>query len=567
LTTCLADGTVQGTAFTFVDYSTDRAGIRHEISWAELRRRVDAVAAALLERTAPGDRVAVLTPQNLDYVVGFLGVLRAGRIGVPLFAPEVSMHGQRLVGALADSAPAAWLTSSDALEQIHELAATKGVPAPADVLVVDEIGAAGSDGFEAPELDLDAPAYLQYTSGSTRNPAGAVITHRALVSNAEQTRDAYGITEEYTCAGWIPFFHDMGLIQMLCLPVRAGASAVFTTPFAFIRKPLRWLQMLADHPNTMSAAPNFAFEFAAAKISADDRALLDLSGVRVIVNGSEPVRASTVEQFAATFGPCGFAPEAHRPSYGLAEATVFVSTGDGSGPVVRHFNRAGIGEGRAELVESTSDSAMALVSAGRPLGQHVRIVDPATNASCADGRVGEIWVHGPNVAAEYWKSPQRTEETFRGVLADPVVGVPADRWLRTGDLGVLHDDQLYITGRMKDLIIIDGKNHYPQDIELTAQDAHPAIRRDHVAAFSVERDAVEGAVVVAEVDRRAGDVDEREVGRAVKRAVSAVHDVKLVGFQLVGPGQVERTSSGKVARAATRTKYVKTSESQAGQQT
>lgn len=547
-------------AFTFVDYAADRAGVAHECTWRELAARVRAVAAEVTARTEPGDRVAVLAPQDLDYVVAFLGTLTAGRIAVPLFAPEVSMHGGRLVGALADCAPTLWLTSSEALPQVKELATTEGVPEPADTVAVDTVDPAAGVRFAPPRLDLADPAYLQYTSGSTRDPAGAVITHRALATNTAQAIQAYGVDETFSCVGWIPFFHDMGLVQLLCLPVAAGARGVFTTPFSFIRKPVRWLRMMAEYPNTMSAAPNFAFELAAKKVSDADRATLDLSGVKVVVNGAEPVRAGTIEQFAEVFGPQGFPLGAHRPSYGLAEATVFVSTGDGSGPVITHFDRPALTGGRAVRTDPATAAVppVTLVSAGGALGQLVRIVHPDSGVLCDDDQVGEIWIHGANVASGYWQAPERSAETFDAAPADPPAELPARGWLRTGDLGLLQGGQLYITGRIKDLIIIDGKNHYPQDLEATAQDAHPAIRRDHVAAFAVDNGDIEGAVVIAERQRgvESADVDIAEVTAAVRRAVTAVHDVKLVDFQLVQPGGVLRTSSGKVARSATRARYL-----------
>ncbi|WP_116047451.1 fatty acyl-AMP ligase [Amycolatopsis palatopharyngis] len=545
-------------AFTFVDYSGDRAGVEHTISWAELATRVRATAAAISRVTAPGQRVAILAPQDLNYVVGFLGALHAGTVAVPLFAPEVSQHGGRLVNALADCAPEVWLTSESCLEAVHSLAEANPIPMPKQILAVDAPEVEGGEGFTAPGLDLDEPAYLQYTSGSTRAPAGAVITHRAVVSNTWQGSSAFGVQADWTCAGWIPFFHDMGLIQLLCIPVLTGAHSVFMTPFNFIMRPVRWLRQMSAHPNVFAAAPNFAFEYAVRKVKEADRAELDLSGVRALINGSEPVRSETIDAFAAAFGPHGFQEAAHRPSYGLAEATVFVTNSREEGPTVTAFDRSALAEDRAVMRPRGSDGALDLVSAGRPHAQLVRIVHPAEQTLRPDGEVGEIWVHGPNVARGYWQQPERSAETFDATITDADADTPAAGWLRTGDLGLLHDGLLYITGRIKDLIIIDGKNHYPQDLEATAANAHPAIRRDHVAAFAVtSAEAGEGAAIVAEFSRTAGSAapDEQEVARAVRRAVSAQHDVKLRGFRLLSPGSVQRTSSGKIARAATKRRF------------
>jgi len=538
-------------AFTYLDFSADRDGAELTVTWAELARKVRATAAELARVTAPGQRVAILAPQDLTYVVAFLGALHAGTIAVPLFAPEVSQHGERLVGALADSAAEIWLTSQGSLDAVRELAEQNPVPMPKQIIAVDSLSEDSEDAaqFEPVPLDMDAPAYLQYTSGSTRAPAGAVITHRAVVTNSWQASDAFGVDGNWTCAGWIPFFHDMGLIQMLCIPVLTGARSVFMTPFNFIMRPARWLRQMSDYPSVFAAAPNFAFEYCARKVKEADRAGLNLSGVRVIINGSEPVRASTISAFQDAFGPHGFPLTSHRPSYGLAEATVFVTCTDEKGPVVTAFDRAALAGDRGVAVAHGTGGALELVAAGSTHTQLVRIVDPATGVTRQDDEVGEIWAHGPNIADGYWQQPERSAETFVG---DP------KKWLRTGDLGLYHNGLLYITGRIKDLIIIDGKNHYPQDIEVTVQNAHPAIKQDRVAAFAVTTEqGVEGAAVVAEFDRKAaaGEIDADEVAKAVKRAVSAAHDVKLKGFELVQPGGVLRTSSGKIARAATKARF------------
>ncbi|KAA9165790.1 fatty acyl-AMP ligase [Amycolatopsis acidicola] len=538
-------------AFTFLDYATDRDGTEHTLTWAELAARVNSVAAELSRVTARGARVAVLAPQDLTYVTAFLGALHAGCVAVPLFAPEVSQHGGRLVNVLADCAAEVWLTSRGALEDVRALAEQNPVPMPKQIIAVDELPQA--EDFQAPQVDLDDPAYLQYTSGSTRDPAGAVITHRGITANAWQAKAGFGLDESWTFAGWIPFFHDMGLVQLLAEPLFSGGRSVFMTPFSFIMRPVRWLRQMSNVQNVLSAAPNFAFDYVVKKVKEEERAGLDLSGVRVVINGSEPVRDTTIAEFAEAFGPYGFAPEAHRPSFGLAEATVFVTNTGEEGPTVTSFDRAALAEDRGVTVEPGTPGELRLVAAGRPVGQTVHIVHPIECTPRGEGEVGEIWVSGPNVATGYWRQPERTEETFGGTLAGE-----AGTFLRTGDLGLVHDGLLYITGRIKDLIIIDGKNHYPQDIEATVQEAHPAIRRDHVAAFAIrDESGVEGAAVVAEYSRKAGEgeLDEKEISRAVRRAVSATHDVKLRGFKLVPPGGVLRTSSGKVARAATKQKH------------
>lgn len=542
-------------AFTFLDYSVDRHGVEHTVRWSELHKKVQAVAGALREVTEPGERVAVLAPQDPNYVVAFLGALHAGLIAVPLFAPEVSMHQRRLTGALTDCAPQVWLTSNGAVEGVRALAADQPVPHPKQIICVDDLEAPAGDVPPA-EVSLDEPAYLQYTSGSTRNPAGAVITHRALVTNCWQATLAYQLDETVTSVGWIPFFHDMGLIQLLCLPVFNGARSVFTTPMSFIRRPVRWLRQIAGYRNAFSAAPNFAYELAASKVSESDLADLDLSGAHVLINGSEPVRASTVSQFAKTFAQCGFRPETHRPSYGLAEATVFVTSTRAGGPVSVKADRGALGEGKLVPAADGAEQGSELVSAGVPIGQLVRVVDPETRTTKPDGGVGEIWVNGPNVASGYWQAPERSAESFNAELLDAGHD-PARGWLRTGDLGAFHDGELYITGRMKDLIIIDGKNHYPQDIENTVQNAHRAIRRDHVAAFSITHGEQERVVVLTELAKNSEQSsDLEEITRTVRKAVNSQHEVKLHDLVLLPAGSVLRTSSGKIARAANKKRYL-----------
>ncbi|MGW4527671.1 fatty acyl-AMP ligase [Amycolatopsis sp. NPDC004378] len=508
--------------FTHQDHTR---GVEHTLTWAEFAARVRVVAGALREVAAPGERVAILAGQELAYPLAFFGALAAGLVAVPLMPPGTAAQAERLAGVLDDCGARVWLTSSAAADR---------VPGGGAVVVVDELTGPGTDPVPA---EPESPAYLQYTSGSTREPAGAVIPHRAIVAACWQGSRAYGVDEGTTCAGWIPFFHDMGLIQLLCLPVFAGGRAVFMAPAEFVHRPRRWLRQMADHPAVFTAAPNFAYDLAADAGAGDD---LDLSGVRVALNGAEPVRPRTVDRFLEVFGPHGFRREAYRPSYGLAEATVYVASAGPEGPRGAKFDREALAQGQAvETVDGPE-----LVSVGRPVGQLVRIVHEGHEQP--EGAVGEIWVHGPNVATGYWG--RGDAGAFGGVL-DGMGG-----WLRTGDLGVVHRGDLYVTGRLKDLIVVDGRNFHPQDIEAAAGEAHPAVRRDRVAAFGVADESGEGAMVVAEWARDA-DADVKEVTRAVLRAVSREHDLTLRAVRLVPSGGLPRTSSGKVARSAARARY------------
>ncbi len=542
LTTPLTDHLIRNAAsptpaFTWLTFPGRTAPVEHTLTWPELLGRVRGVARELRRHTEPGDRVAVIARQDLDYVVAFLGTLYAGRVAVPLSVPTGRTMRARLASSLIDSAPAAWLTSRSLFENVSSLTAEPGIPAPHAVLAVDEIG---SDVGEPPAaVEMGAPAYLQYTSGSTRRPAGAVISQRALSASCWQTTHVYHADASTHLVGWVPFFHDMGLILLIGTPVFLGARSVFFTPMEFVRDPLRWIRLLADYPGAVTAAPNFAFDSAAAVApSLED---VDLSRANSILNGSEPVRADTVAAFERAFAPFGLPRSAHKPCYGLAEATVFVTTTRDEGATVTSFDQSELRQGRA-----VAAAGEALVSVGSTCGQQVAIVDKEMRLQ--DGCIGEIWVRGPNVANGYWGRTDRGE-TFDARLD----GEPG--WLRTGDLGFVRDGQLYVTGRLKDLIIVDGRNHYPQDIEATVEAAHELIRPGRVAAFAIEGAAGEGVAVVAEYRREPGD-DQEAVVTAVRRAVAAAHDLPLRGFRLVRPGWVPRTSSGKVSRFAARDRWL-----------
>ena len=380
---------------------------------------------------------------------------------------------------------------------------------------------------------------------------------RCLAANAEQIIAGLGVpTGQATAVSWLPLFHDMGLVLTVAMPMAATAQALFMDPVAFLMRPVRWLQLVSEHRDVYTAGPNFAYEYCAARIDEAAKASLDLSGARAFLNGAEPVRPATLRGFARAFEPCGLDPAALTPAYGLAEATVYVASGRPDAPtVITAFSRRELERGVAVTVSEDDQDAVALVSCGRATGQHLAVVDPQTSAPCPPGRVGEIWVNGPNVAPGYFGRQPRDPQAFGAVLRDPPDGLPRGGWLRTGDLGLIHDGELFVTGRLKDLIIVDGRNHYPQDVEMTVQDAHPAIRRDRVAAFSVETDGGERLVIVAERTRQVA-ADQAEVTRAARAAVTANHGVRLHDFLFVPPGAVPRTSSGKIARSACRDRYL-----------
>ncbi|MEO3824653.1 fatty acyl-AMP ligase [Actinomadura sp. B10D3] len=559
-------------AYTFMDYNFDPGGVATDVTWGELDRRARSIAAAIRRATEPGRRVALLAPQDLHYVTGFLGAMYARVIGVPLFSPDLPGHGDRLLAVYQDAEPDVVITTSASLPHVRSFLADNSVREPAEVIVADEV--ADRDWTFEP-IDPDDIAYLQYTSGSTRTPAGVIITHGNFAANAEQLWRAFdGIPRESSGVNWLPVFHDMGLVTTVALPLVYGNPGVIMDPVAFIMRPVRWLELLSRQRHAFTGGPNFAYEYLTAQVTEEEKETLDLSGVQVFMNGAEPIRESTLTGFYEAFKDCGLRPEAQVCAYGLAEATVYVSASSRfKEPTRTAFDHEKLRRGVAEPCDTDAPGAIRLIACGTSWGQRVAIADPETGVRLADGTVGEIWVHGPNVAAGYWGRPEATRETFAAELTQ-VSGesggsspqkrhadsgeLPSGPWLRTGDLGVLHGGELFVTGRIKDLIIVDGRNHYPQDIEVTVSGAHKAIRREYTCAVSADTGDTEGLVVVAERNRRVpiALLDPDEVAQAVRTAVNQQHDLPVHDFVLIEPGGLPRTSSGKIARSACRLAYL-----------
>ncbi|MFH8499815.1 fatty acyl-AMP ligase [Streptomyces coeruleorubidus] len=548
-----AESTPDRRAFTFVEHPAPHSrGVHRTLTWRRLDVRVRALAARLTDQAGPRDRVALLCPQGTEYVTAFLAALAAGLVAVPLYPPGLPGHADRLAGVLADARPSAVVTTSRCLDEVRDFLGPDGPR----IVVADQVPDDAARDWRPVPPDAEATAYLQYTSGSTRAPAGVEISHGNVVANARQALTAYGAdTRQVTCVGWLPLYHDMGLVLSVAAPVARGVLSVLMDPAAFLHEPVRWLRLLAAHPNAVSAAPNFAYDYCAASVSEDQKAGLRLDRVTALINGSEPVRPGTADRFHAAFAGQGLAPRTHCPSYGLAEATVFVCAARPGEPLSRFaLDRDALAAGKALPARPDDPRAVLLAGCGTPAGQRVRVADPVTRALLSEGEVGEIWVQGPNVGRGYWN--RGAEDVFGAEFADSAAGPGG--WLRTGDLGTVLDGQLVVTGRLKDLIIVDGRNHYPQDVEATAQDADPVVRRDRLAAFGVPGGAGERVVIVAEHARtaRLDGLDVPAVVRAVRGAVSARHGLRLADVVLVPPGTVPRTSSGKVSRALTRARYL-----------
>ena len=551
-------------AHTFIDYSESRKGVEHVVTFGEFEYWTRALAAKIMELTQPGDRVALLVPQGLDYVAAFVGALRTNTINVPLYAPDLPGHAERLQAVVADAAPTLLLTTSDKLELVEAFRDGPGGPAGVQILCVDEFREnqdALADAYRWPEdLDFDDVAYLQYTSGSTRTPAGVVLTHRNLAVNVVQLINGHQLPwQGATCVSWLPLFHDMGLLLGAAGPVVGGAENVLLDPVAFILKPLRWLQACSGRQHAITAAPNFAYDYAVKRVKDADKEGLDLSGVVAWANGAEPILPSTLTNFVDAFASVGVRSNTLRPTYGLAEVTVFVSvTPPGEEPTVLDIDAALLQQGIVSTELTGGARAIPLVSSGKAYGQHVAIVDPDTREDLGEGKVGEIWVHGGNVGQGYWQKPAETEAVFGARLENGQADLPVDGWLRTEDLGVLLDGYIFVTGRIKDLIIVDGRNIYPHDVEYTVEESHDGVAQRRLAAFSIPTDSGEAMVVVAERYRHAENAAEQleEIARAAKQAVSEQHSVALHDFVLIEPDSIARTSSGKIARKATRASYL-----------
>lgn len=533
-----------GTAFTFTDYSDDPAGRAQTLTWSQLSRRTMSVAAEIAAHGAVGDRAVILAPQGLEYILAFLGAMQAGLIAVPLPLPHRGSSHDRVSAVFADTTPAVVLTTSAVSADVRDYIDESRLETAPTVLHVDAIDPNAAGAAFTPPAATPETAYLQYSSGSTRLPTGVMISHRNLSSNFEQLmRSLLGGRQlpDLTVVSWLPFYHDMGLVLGVCAPILGGFAADLTSPVAFLEQPSRWIRALATAKNAFSAAPNFAFELAARKTTDAQLAGLDLGGVAGIINGAERVDPGTLARFSDRFAHFNFRDDMLRPSYGLAEATVFVASGvwDDTA-VVDRFDTDELSAGR---VQRCRTGGSALVRYALPQSPVLRIVDTDTGVECPPEVVGEIWVCGDNVAAGYWSRTAEEQQCFGAVISGPPPGTPTGPWLRTGDLGFVHDGALFIVGRIKDLLIIRGRNHYPEDIEATVQE----ITRGRVAAIAVPVNSTEKLVTVIELKKPA---DMHHVKSSVTSAISTVHGLSVEDLVLVPPGSIPTTTSGKVRRAA-----------------
>jgi fatty-acyl-CoA synthase len=551
-------------AYRYLDHSRAVDGQAQEVTWTQFGVRLRAIAARVQQVTSRGERVAVLAPQGIDYVAGFYAAIKAGTIAVPLFAPELPGHAERLDTALRDSGPTVVLTTAAARSSIESFLSNVPHVQRARVIVIDEIPDSAGEEFTESELDMDDVSHLQYTGGATRAPVGVEITHRAVNTNLVQMILSIDLLDRNTHGvSWLPLYHDMGL-SMIGFPAVYGGHTTLMSPTAFVRRPHRWVQAMSDgsrQGRVVTAAPNFAYEWTAQRgLPAADEDI-DLSNV-VLIIGSEPVSIDAITNFNKAFAPYGLPRTAFKPSYGIAEATLFIATIDHSAEAkFVYLDREQLGAGHAVRVAADAPNAVAHVS----VGQSARslwavIVNPDAAAELPDGEVGEIWLQGNNIGRGYWGMPDETRYAFGARLQTPLEhrsrtkGADAQGdWLRTGDLGVYLDGELYVTGRIADLVTIDGRNHYPQDIEATVADASPMVRRGYVTAFSAPTDRL---VIIAERAAGTSRSDPAPAIEAIRAVVSQQHGLAVSDVRFLPAGALPRTTSGKLARLACRAHYL-----------
>jgi natural product biosynthesis luciferase-like monooxygenase protein/FkbM family methyltransferase len=526
-------------AYTFLKNGEAEDG---EIRVGDLDARARALGAALQELGGAGERVLLLFPPGLDFIAGFFGCLYAGAVAVPAYPPSLSRAQPRLRAIARDARPAVVLAPGHLAVKREAIVAQVPELAAARWLDADAVESACADRWREVSPGPDTLAFLQYTSGSTADPKGVMVSHGNLLHNEEMIRRAFDQSEQSVIVGWLPLYHDMGLIGNVLQPLWVDAPCILMSPASFLQRPVRWLRAISRYRGTTSGGPNFAYDLCVRKISPEEREGLDLSSWEVAFNGAEPVRAATLDRFAEAFAPSGFRREAFYPCYGLAEGTLFVSGG---------------ATGRASPVAPAPDSGRPLVGCGHAwLDQRIAIVEPKpepeSGIELPPGQVGEIWVAGPSVAGGYWERDEETRRTFQARLA----GNPAGpSFLRTGDLGFLADGELFISGRLKDLIILRGRNLYPQDVELTAEQSHPALRPGCAAAFDVEMEGDQRLVLVSELER-GSTASAEEVAAAVRRAVAQEHEAQVHEVVLIRVGTLPKTSSGKIRRRACREGYL-----------
>jgi acyl-CoA synthetase (AMP-forming)/AMP-acid ligase II len=546
------------------------------LTHATLDGQARSIGALLQSLGAAGERALLLYPAGLEFIGAFFGCLYAGVIAIPLPTPNMAQPQRaipRLRAIIGDAQPSLVLTTSAILAKTADLFAQAPELQELQWLATDAVSGSLARDWRERAVTGNTVALLQYTSGSTAEPKGVLISHGNLLHNSDYISRLFALDQRGVTVTWLPAFHDMGLTNGIIQPVYHGRPCYLLPAVSFLMRPMQWLQAISRYGATISGGPNFAYEMCTRGVTPELLQTLDLSTWEVAYNGAEPVRADTMERFAAAFAPCGFRARAFHPCYGLAEATLMVSGGSFRDEMVRTIDAGAFEQNRVVDSRAQDQNVRTIVGSGHALrDMKVVIVDPEAMTACAPDRIGEIWVSGPSVTRGYWNRPEETERVCRAYLSDTAEGP----FLRTGDLGVMTDGELFVTGRLKDLIILSGRNLYPQDIEATVEQSHPALRPACCAAFSVDGPGEERLIVAAEIEPRyqaalrlpaSGDaratpngrlpLDVGSVVRAIRRAVAEEHDARVHAVVLLRAGRIPKTTSGKVQRHACRDGFLK----------
>lgn len=548
----------QQMAFTFLADGEKEAG---SCTYQELDLQARAIAVQLLTKVKPGDRVLLVYPytSGLEFIAGFLGCLYAGVIAVTDYPRQHIKSLSQYQARIVDCQAAIALTTQEFADRVKK----QLISNPAMALKLQALPWIESDRvdlelaqqWQMPDISPETLAFLQYTSGSTGQPKGVMVTHGNVLHNSQVIYQSFGHHDQTKILMWLPMFHDMGLIGGVMQPLFAGLPAVLMSPIALAQKPFLWLQAMSKYQITTSGGPNFAYDLLCHKVTDEQRATLDLSHWQVAFTGAEPVRAATLATFAELYQPCGFKPEAFYPCYGMAEATLFITGIDAEQePKVISLDKKALTQDRVVSVTAEHPNAKSAVSCGRTwLGDEIIIVDPEQKTKCAPDRVGEIWAAGAGIGKGYFQKEEQTAATFQATLVDD----PQQTYLRTGDLGFIQDGELYITGRIKDMMILWGRNHYPQHIEETVENCHPALRPNHGAAFSVEVNGEEQLVIAHEINRTdLRSLNAQEVIGAIRLAVGEQNLANVFAVALLKTGSIPKTSSGKIQRRACQSKFL-----------